>query len=451
MTRLHRLVVLPVGGAVLAALLGLSCGTDPENDQLEPGIPGQVVRTDQYATIEHPDGWEIHLPLGAVSPDKEGRTGEMLFSIEAEDMATLGLPAAAPSGWSLAGEPVSFGPEWFTLAAPATATIPLAPSVDLASLDACLFAFDRPASRWVARGGRVAAQARTLSADMVGLDPHVVMTRPISSTAWGAIAVDAIAGYQFILSVESVQLGYFSDEADFDAAWCHLRVPALDDPVTPSGGRLYLVVPQGIYHLAVGAYRATDPRASLPEYLGYGRTTVTVGSPHYDWIQPGHEDYTHAVALGDLSWWADPSHLTMAAQPNVPTATPSVGIGALNVRLEWAAAADLDLWVVDPCGNRVWGGAVEATCNDAIGLLDLDNQCSRLVPGKPENVFWPAPARGTYQVYADYYEDCGGTGRLYYTLRWLVGGAVHARHGWLLPPEWTGVVGDEVMLAEFTY
>jgi len=442
-------LVLPLGAAVV--LSSTSCGTDPDDNTMGPGIPAAVVQTDQYATIQHSDGWSLHVPLGAVPLSKDGDTGEMLFSIEAADLAILGMPTASPSGWTIAGEPVDLGPEWFTLGAPVTLTVPLDAAVDLGTSEPCLFAFDRTASRWVSRGGAPDAGTRTLTVDMTSLDPDVVMTRPVSAKAWGAIAVDAIAGYEFILSIQSLQFAYFPEDGDFDPAWCHLRIPALADPVSPADGRSYMVVPQGIYHVAVGAYRATDPRTSLPEYLGYGEATITIAEPHYDWSQPDHENYTHAVPFGDLVWWTDPSHLTIAAQPNVPEATPSVGIGGLNVRLEWAAAADLDLAVIDPCGNRIWGGAVEATCDGAVGRLDLDNQCSRLVPGKPENIFWVAPPRGTYQVYADYYEDCGGAERLFYTLRWMVGGAVYARHGWLLPPEWAGVVGDEVKLAEFTY
>ena len=448
MCPLRSLAVLPF---CAWTLLATSCGTDPDDNGMGPGIPAAVVRTDQYATLQHTAGWALHVPYGAVPLDKDGNTGEMLFSIEAEDLTTLGMPATSPSGWTIAGEPAGFGPDWFTLNAPATVTAPLVASVDLGTSDPCLFSFDRPASRWVARGCGLHATERTLTVDMMSLDPQVVMTRPVSAQAWGAIAVDAITGYEFILSIMSFQFAYFPEDGDFDPTWCHLRIPALADPVSPSSGRSYLVVPQGIYRLALGVYRATDPRMSSPEYLGYGEATVTVVEPHYDWTRPDHENYTHAVALGDLAWWTDPSRLTTTAQPNVPEARPSVGVGALNVLLEWAAWADLDLVVIDPCGNRIWGGATEATCNEAIGQLDLDNQCSRLVPGKPENVFWTAPPRGAYQVYADYYEDCGDAGRLFYTLRWMVGGAVYVQHGWLLPPEWAGVAGDEVKLTEFIY
>lgn len=441
--RCKRLTILSVGGALLTVFV-TACTTTPENDERDLGIPGAVVRTDQDVTIRHPDGWTIHAPVGSVPSDEAGESGEMLFTIELGNLATLAMPATPPPGWTIVGDPADLGPSWFTLAIPVTASLPISPSLDLGAVHACVFAYDGATASWVARGGEV--QQGLVSVDAVRLGPHLIMTRPLSAQGWGALAFDAIAGYQFVVSIVDVRLGYFPEDAAFDPAWCHARVRSLEEHGTPAGARSYLPVPQGIYHLALGVYRTMDGA-----YMGYGETTVTVGQPHWDWTNPDHAIYANAVSVGDLTRWTDPSRLRPGAQPGVPSPTPPVGIGAINVRLEWTAEADLDLWVMDPCGNRLYDGAPEAVCGDAVGRLDMENQCARFVVGKPENAFWAAPARGLYTVYLDYYADCGGAGRIPYTLRWMTRGVVHVLRGTVMPPEWEGVVGDEVKLVEFRY
>ena len=134
------------------------------------------------------------------------------------------------------------------------------------------------------------------------------------------------------------------------------------------------------------------------------------------------------------------------------TPTPSVGVGAINVRLDWRAEADLDLWVIDPCGNKIYWYRPQRTCQGSVGRLDSDNWCSNLVLGRPENIFWGEnPPRGTYRVYVDYYQDCASAGAVNYTVRWWVSGNGHSEHGTISPPTSPGATGDEVLVTTFTY
>lgn len=133
------------------------------------------------------------------------------------------------------------------------------------------------------------------------------------------------------------------------------------------------------------------------------------------------------------------------------TPTPSVGVGEVNVRLEWWDQADLDLWVVDPCGNRIHWEEPPKTCHGSVGRLDLDNRCGRGFVGQPENAYWVQnPPRGTYRIYVDYFQDCGGGGSVRYTVRWWVNGKVQVRRGLILPPAEPGATGDEVLVAQFS-
>jgi len=132
--------------------------------------------------------------------------------------------------------------------------------------------------------------------------------------------------------------------------------------------------------------------------------------------------------------------------PSVP-----VGIGSLNVRLEWSLKADLDLWVVDPCGNRIdWLNSLR-TCQGSDGRLDQDNRCSG-VTGRPENIFWSTnPPHGTYKVYVDYWSTCSVSGAVPYTVRWWIRGVASSARGTINAPTSTGTAGDEVLVTTFTY
>lgn len=93
---------------------------------------------------------------------------------------------------------------------------------------------------------------------------------------------------------------------------------------------------------------------------------------------------------------------------------PSPGVGDIAFRLSWDGAADLDLYVVDPDGERIdflhregeSGGRLDVDCNVTVPILDRNGDT---VPGEfrkescaepLENVYWPkGRARtGVYRV-----------------------------------------------------
>jgi uncharacterized protein YfaP (DUF2135 family) len=132
------------------------------------------------------------------------------------------------------------------------------------------------------------------------------------------------------------------------------------------------------------------------------------------------------------------------------TPTPSVGVGSVNVRLEWRANADLDIWVIDPCNNKIFWDGRTATCQGSLGRLDQDNWCQDFVLGKPENIYWAQnPPQGKYKVYVDYFEDCGNAGPVNYTVRWWVDGRAYVKRGSISPPASPGTNGDEILVTQF--
>lgn len=96
--------------------------------------------------------------------------------------------------------------------------------------------------------------------------------------------------------------------------------------------------------------------------------------------------------------------------------TPVLGTGDVQVTLTWDTPTDLDLHVIDPAGEEISFTHTQSTSG---GTLDVDanSSCNGLT-NPVENVYWPyggAPS-GSYSVYVNYYQDCGYTGPVNYTL-----------------------------------
>ncbi|MDH3252783.1 MAG: hypothetical protein OEM41_08315, partial [Ignavibacteria bacterium] len=258
-----------------------------------------------------------------------------------------------------------------------------------------------------------------------------------------------VTGYSFKVCIESYQEKYPGWQ-NFQSANRVRRIDRREASTTPPDGNMYWVLPQGTFNLIIEVYYhdltlPTEP----PRYLGYFRRTIVIDRPHWNW-QTGGPDYEFAVPFGNLI--TNPALLITDGTRPCFQPTPSVGIGALNIRLHWNAPADIDLWVIDPCGNKIFWDHDRDTCNNSIGRLDQDNWCDNLLLGRPENIFWRSnPPTGLYQVYVHYFDDSGGqchptsAGPVYYTVRWTLKGTSSSKSG-TLP-----AVNANVLVTEFTY
>jgi uncharacterized protein YfaP (DUF2135 family) len=110
--------------------------------------------------------------------------------------------------------------------------------------------------------------------------------------------------------------------------------------------------------------------------------------------------------------WSKPN-IGVGALPAHAQVTPELGTGDLQVTLTWdtglplencegSGRVDIDLWVEEPDGTRVYYG------NDVgpTATLDYDNTCGF----GPENIFVPTghAAAGTYKVWVVYFVDAPG-------------------------------------------
>ena len=80
----------------------------------------------------------------------------------------------------------------------------------------------------------------------------------------------------------------------------------------------------------------------------------------------------------------------------------SVGTGILQISLSWNIVKDIDLWVTDPSGFRIYYRAKKSPATN--GELDRDDVDSF----GPENIFWKQGAPdGPYKVEVNYYAGSG--------------------------------------------
>jgi hypothetical protein len=418
--------------------------TPPATDT--PQIATQVVKTSQEATISHPSGSSIYVPRGAVPPSADSAEGEMLFTIETGTLEAFGVPRTMPTGWELASEVHSMGPEGFIFANPVTATIPLPANLDVAKYDFCMFDYDRTEGKWRSVGGKVNADKKSLSVDVVHLCVNVILAQVKSGKGAGAIRFSTINGWSFKICIDSYTLKYPEWDREFWAtnrfAWINRR----DASTTPADGYQNWLLPQGTFNLCIAVYEHLNDAMRTPIYKGYFTKTIVIDYPHYNWqSNPQGPDFEFSVDFGDLVPYTNQNALTSGEAPCMSSPTPSVGVGAINVRLEWQARADLDLWVIDPCGQKIYYGNRSDTCQGSVGKLDLDNRCSNLVVGKPENIFWKSnPPAGLYKIVVDYYGDCASAGPVFYTVRYMYKGNTYTKRG-------TIAENENVSVAEFTY
>lgn len=80
--------------------------------------------------------------------------------------------------------------------------------------------------------------------------------------------------------------------------------------------------------------------------------------------------------------------------------------GNFRVNLRWNTIDDLDLHVVDPCGNEIYyvESRRRGTCNGHTGTLDVDANAGDMRSSSPqENIYWDDPASGRYKIFVVYY------------------------------------------------
>jgi len=402
-------------------------------------VVSKVIRTGEEGILEHPSGAQIYVPRGAVPLNLTGEEGEMLFTIEEGSLGGFGVPSTPPSpGWNAVGKIYRLGPEGFTFQHPIRVTLPLPGGFNLEEKEVSMFVFDHATGGWGRIGGKISRDGDALSADVMSFSYLMLWSSPWEEKSWGAIEFQAVPGYSFSACIQQYTLKYAKDGPSFVVGNHSCHIPESGSVAVPPDGKIYWILPQGTYTIDISICRVRA--GATCEQLGFYRTDVTIDRA-YKWP------------------WYEATPVALKIQPEFPgrapclgIPTPSAGVGALNVRLEWRANCDLDLWVIDPCGNKIYYDDTQKTCQGSLGQLDLDNWCEDFVLGRPENIFWSEdPPTGTYKIYVDYYRDCASAGTVRYTVRWFVQGKTYSKHGTISPPTSPGAEDDEILVTTFTY
>ena len=134
---------------------------------------------------------------------------------------------------------------------------------------------------------------------------------------------------------------------------------------------------------------------------------------------PGQEDFD-GDTTGDACDNDDDNDGVLDSADQCPETPPSavvnpdtgctigvVGTGVVRVTLQWDNTDDLDLWVIEPDGFRIFYGDRQSPSG---GELDVDSYplCASIGNGI-ENIFYPAdstPDQGTYTVVIDLFASC---------------------------------------------
>lgn len=128
---------------------------------------------------------------------------------------------------------------------------------------------------------------------------------------------------------------------------------------------------------------------------------------------------------GPIDGADDAANWLLPAEELTISAT-NVGTGSFTSTLFWNSATDVDLWVIEPDGNRIYYGATNSIAGD--GFLDIDNRDGY----GPENVFFTENIPdGRYQVVVHYYSVNSHTGPTNWSVSVTACGSTRAFSGTL--------------------
>jgi|GEM_PF-2129454 len=434
------------------AVIFPGCSEDsakPENESVFAEAVSGLFGTYESGSFTHPDGITVSVPVYAVPKTEEGQEGSLHFIIESGDPESYGLPDDILDGSRIIDGAAALGPEGFTLEIPIRATVSVPDTIDLDQYEIILYTYNRIDDAWHSIGGHIDLTEHSIETDVLAPIPLVLSARSVSDSAWGAVRIESMDNYGFVLLIDSQTATHSQWDGSFDPTSAFRFVPPRNMSYGSTETGEYWVLPQGGYRLVIAVYRFDPDDVHDIEYLGYFFQYVNILFPHWN-RRGGGAPYEYAVTLDDFSSWIDSGSLTPDRPSGMGTVVPGYPSGELRVQLEWFSHADLDLWVVDPCGNTIFYDDSAAVCDDSEGRLVADNGCPWFVPGKPETIVWGGkPPKGEFTIYVDYFRDCGSAGEVFYTVRRTRGSDVMTTNGFISPPEYPGMQEDEKRIASF--
>ena len=200
--------------------------------------------------------------------------------------------------------------------------------------------------------------------------------------------------------VAKIILSKWSKETALEAAGVTLGVLACAGAAATGAGLLLLgaVCGNAIYK----AYSSLQPKKTVQlESASLGVGIITCGT-ELATVNPVSvlecgALITHIAELVVSSTAASEERVSDSVQ--LADAALEYGTGSVQITLTWDNNSDLDLWVTDPAGEKIW---FDDKYSSTGGELDVDDRNGY----GPENIFWPygqAPS-GKYKVEVHHYD-----------------------------------------------
>lgn len=119
------------------------------------------------------------------------------------------------------------------------------------------------------------------------------------------------------------------------------------------------------------------------------------------------------------------------------------GVGEITISMIWSTHDDLDLHVITPNDNRIY--YANRTADGGTLDIDMNASSSNLSDFPVENVYFPQPINGTYQIYVRDYRDRTEDMATHYIVRVQIGNDVEEYEGDI------DLTDSEDLVIEFDY
>ncbi len=406
---------------------------------------GEVIMVDSesVALVEHPTGATLKVDTGTVPKTREGEIGEMAFAITEEENPPEG---ELPEGAELVGSTYTFAPEGFNFDQPVTAAIPVPAGENPDDLEV---AFLNQYGQWQYHTSRYVPESNSMVFDTWHFSSWSLVKMEVErQTEFGKVKVIAapsdtkwVPPYAPLAN----RITNFEENGrHFESFSVCLRPKKLDNEA-------YKIFFQGACLFQVSNRPPDQPFRSNYEWL-ISPDTQTAELPAGNYVA------TYSVWQTGLDWWEwtdSPSYYTYGwhrwmkddttiridstgtleikappieeaynwrhGQDWAPDGSDfrssadgkraeecygykdySAGTGELQITLTWTGNVDVDIWVTDPNGEKVYFAHRKSQSG---GSLDRDNLC-RVKPGLSENIFWEDAPPGEYKVQVNYFTAC---------------------------------------------
>jgi hypothetical protein len=327
-----------------------------------------LVRTTPEGGILAYDGYSMTILPNTVPKTSTGGNGTVTFSIETKTELDSGV-AGLPSGYTLVGKYVKFGPDGFTFKYPVKMSFPGGNESSPEKLVIMRYYPDR--NQWFrVNTSTVDSVNKIISTD--GDSLRLGYFALVKSTTSFSPAGDGQGGFEFTgesdkwytLTVASCTLTYpyqgvwFSGGSPVGHTFSSGSSPTGNTPLSPT----HAYLPQGTYSIWISrrTYSGDLYTYSVP-YTG------TIGSALQYWGWGNASNWAHLTDPGGGSW-------VLGSPANWPPPTAPMGTGKFQATLTWINGSgndvDLDLHLILPSGEDVYYNHMIA--NDSSFALDRD-------------------------------------------------------------------------------